>query len=142
MSIHRRAAAASPYLLTALLVVAGVNHFANPEPYDRIIPGFLPAHRALTYASGVAELGCAALVATPRTRRLGGWATAGLLVAVFPANVQMALDGGAHGADGFLGSAAAAWLRLPIQIPLVAWAVQVARSTTTGLGQRDDQPVV
>ena len=128
MTLRRRTALASPYLLAALLGVAGVNHFVNPEPYDRMIPDFLPQPRLLTYLSGVAEVTCAGLVASRRLRRVGGWASALLLVAVFPANVAMALAGGLDGARGPLGSPVVAWLRLPVQIPLVMWAVQVARS--------------
>ncbi len=130
MSVSR-GRAASPYLLSLVLAVAGVNHFVNPEVYDRIIPSFLPAPRLLTHVSGVAELVCAALVALPRTRRAGGWATAVLFVAVFPANVQMALDGGLPGRGPLLGSATVAWLRLPLQVPLVVWAVRVARSAAS-----------
>jgi len=127
MPIPRRVAAASPYLLSVLLLAAGINHFVNPEAYDRIIPRALPAPRTLTYVSGIAEIACAAAVAVPRTRRVGAWATAALFVAVFPANVSMALDGGLPDSDGLLSSAAVAWLRLPLQVPLVWWAVRVAR---------------
>ncbi len=110
-------------------------HFVVTDAYARISPRVLPAPRALVYASGVAELACAALVAARRTRRVGGWVTAALLVAVLPANVQMALDGGLPGAGGPLGSPVAAWLRLPLQIPLIAWAVWVARSPRRGRRQ-------
>jgi uncharacterized membrane protein len=68
-------------------------------------------------------MGCALLLLLPRTRRVGAYATALLLVAVFPANVQMALDGGYGGAGLPSDGAALAWLRLPIQVPLVWWAL-------------------
>jgi uncharacterized membrane protein len=113
----------SPYLLSTLLAGAGVLHFVKPEFYDALIPPFLPAPRAWTYGSGVAELLCAALVAVPRTRRAGGLASAALLVAVFPANLYMAYDPGEL-------PRWAALLRLPLQVPLVLWAVQVARDVT------------
>ena len=112
---------ASPWLLAGLLGGAGVLHLAVPEPFDGIVPDLLPATRAWTYGSGVVELLCAAAVATPRTRHAGGLATAALFVAVFPANLQMAVD-----AEGGLWRAVA-WARLPLQVPLVLWAVQVAR---------------
>ncbi|HVE63202.1 MAG TPA: MauE/DoxX family redox-associated membrane protein [Mycobacteriales bacterium] len=127
MTLRRRLRRASPYLLALLLGAAGVNHFVHPDAYDRIVPEWLPATRAITYGSGVAELVCAALVLVPATRRVGGWATVGLFVLVFPANVVMALDGGLPGSASFTGSATAAWLRLPLQVPLVWWAVTVAR---------------
>ena len=90
----------------------GLLHFVVPGPYADIVPSWLPGDAdAYVYASGVAEMACAAAVALPRTRRLGGWATAGLFVAVFPANVTMALqtaDGIDRGAGAGLGEAAAA----------------------------------
>lgn len=118
-----RLRAASPYLLAALLSAAGALHFVVPAAYDGIVPSFLPAPRAWTYASGVVELACAAAVAVPRTRRRGALATAVLFVAVFPANVQMALDADSPGAR------AVAYARLPLQVPLVLWALQVRRGT-------------
>ncbi len=122
----RRSGTGAALGLAALLGAAGLAHFVATDAYAGIIPRALPAPRAWVYASGAAELVCAGLVAGPRTRRLGGWLTAGLFIAVFPANVQMALDGGIAG-GGLLGPPLIAWLRLPLQIPLIAWAVWVAR---------------
>jgi uncharacterized membrane protein len=111
--------------LAGLLAVSGVLHFARPRPFDSIVPRALPGERRTwTYASGVAELAVAAAVAHPGTRRLGGLAAAGLFAAVFPANVQMALDW-RHARPGLR---AVAYGRLPLQIPLVLWGWRVARS--------------
>ena len=110
----------SPYALSAFLGGAGVLHFATPGFYEALIPPFLPAPRAWIYASGVAELACAALVALPRTRRTGGFASAALLVAVLPGNVWMAVEPG----DVPRWVALA---RLPLQVPLVLWALRVAK---------------
>ena len=118
----------SAIALSVFMLGAGNMHFVTTEGYERIVPRFLPARRGIVFASGVAEMACGALVAIPRTRRVGALATVGLLVAVFPANVQMAFDGGIAGAPFPLRSARAAWLRLPLQIPLIAWALFVARS--------------
>lgn len=115
--------ASSPYVLAGLLTATGTLHFLTPKPYAQIVPDQLPAHYGLVYASGVAELACAAGLAVPRTRRVAGWATAALFVAVFPANVTMALDSGAK--SGLYQSVA--WARLPLQVPLIAWAVSIAR---------------
>jgi uncharacterized membrane protein len=71
----------------------------------------------------VAELMVAALIAAPRTRRLGALLAAVLFVAVFPANVKMAIDW----SDRPVGMRALAYGRLPLQIPLVMWAVLVYR---------------
>lgn len=114
---------ASPYLLAGLLTVTGTMHFVAPKVFASIIPRLLPARSALVYASGAAELACAAGLAVPRTRRVAGWATALLFVALFPANVQMALDAG----DRSSAYRAATYARLPVQVPLVLWAVSVAR---------------
>src|SRR5882757_2230702 len=78
--------------LAALFAVSGVLHFARPEPFERIVPHQLPAKKKLVYASGAAELACAAGLLHPRTRRLAGLTSAALLLAIFPANVQMAVD--------------------------------------------------
>lgn len=115
------------YWLGGLLAVTGVTHFAAPRMYERIIPHALGAEAFWVSASGAAELTGAALLVLPRTRRLGAWWVAAVLVLVFPANVQMALDGGMEGASWPLGSPVVAWLRLPIQVPLVLWAVHEAR---------------
>jgi uncharacterized membrane protein len=115
---------ASPWVLAGSLTAVGVAHFVAPKPFVRIIPRALPRRELLNAAAGAAELGCAALVANPRTRRFGGWATAALFVAVFPANVQMALDSG-RGSGLYR---AGAWARLPLQVPLVWWAANIARS--------------
>lgn len=109
------------------MAAAGSLHFVIPSAYQRIVPRALGPARALVLLSGAAEIGAGLLLASPRTRRVGGWATAALLVAVFPANVQMALDGGIPG-EGFpLGSPVVAWARLPLQVPLVVWALRIAR---------------
>jgi uncharacterized membrane protein len=115
-----RLLSASPYALVTLLVGAGVLHFVRPEFYDALIPPFLPSPRAWTYTSGVVMLGCALAVAVPRTRRRGALATAVLFVAVFPANIYLAIEPGDL-------PRWAALARLPLQIPLVLWALQVAR---------------
>lgn len=109
------------------MVGAGALHFVLRDGYARIVPHFIPNADLVVRASGVAEIICGCLVAIPKTRRAGGFATAALLIAVFPANVQMALDGGLSGAGFPLGNPVVAWLRLPVQLPLIKWALSVAR---------------
>ncbi|MEU6132393.1 hypothetical protein ABZ805_24725 [Saccharopolyspora sp. NPDC047091] len=112
----------SAQLLSGVLATAGVLHFAKPAPFDSIVPKQLPGSaRTWTHLSGVAELGCAAAVAHPRTRRWGALLTAGLFIAVFPANVQMAWDFRRKP----LPQRAIAYGRLPLQLPLIAWALRV-----------------
>ena len=114
----------SPLLLAGLLAGMGVAHFAVPRQFDAIIPKALRGSpRTWTYASGVAELALAAGVALPRTRKPAALAAAALFVGVFPANVKMALDW----RDRPTPLKAAAFGRLPLQVPLVLWARGVAR---------------
>ncbi|MCM3504316.1 hypothetical protein M3666_04195 [Curtobacterium sp. ODYSSEY 48 V2] len=120
-----RRATRTATMLAVLLGGAGVTHFLRPRGYDRIVPEGLPS-RLTTVASGVAELGIAAGLAVPATRRASGWAAAALFLAVFPANVKMAadlLDSPRAGRAARLVGVA----RLPLQAPLVAWAVRVGR---------------
>jgi uncharacterized membrane protein len=113
---------ASPYLLAALLTGTGMLHVAAPKMYDALIPSWLPGSaRTWVYGSGVAEFACAVGLYLPRSRRSAAVATAVLFVAVFPGNVEMAV----HPGDVPRWVALA---RLPLQVPLVLWAVQVYRS--------------
>lgn len=110
--------------LAVLLTSSGVLHFAAPASFDAIVPEQLPgAARTWTHFSGAAELVTAALIAAPRTRRFGGLLAALLFVAVFPANVKMAIDW----SDRPAWMRVLAYGRLPLQIPLVLWAVLVYR---------------
>lgn len=124
MSRGRRTAG----FLGVLLGGAGVLHMVRPEPFDTIVPPALPGPaRGYTYASGVAELAVAGMLAVPRTRRLGGLAATALFVAVFPANVQMAYDW----RRARPWKRAIAWGRLPLQGVLIAQALHVARTETS-----------
>jgi uncharacterized membrane protein len=99
-------------------LVAGALHFARPRIYEAIVPDYLPAHRAVVYASGAAEaLGGAGLV-HPATRRLAGRWLVATLVAIFPANVWMARHPERYRVPG---GRAALIARLPLQALLVAW---------------------
>jgi uncharacterized membrane protein len=101
--------------LALLYVAAGVNHFVNPPFYEAIMPPYLPLHRELVLLSGAIEVALGVLVAIPATRRLAAWGLVLLLIAVFPANLHMAMaDVGGYGWKS--------WLRLPVQLPLIAWA--------------------
>lgn len=114
----------SPLLLAGLLAGVGIAHFATPRTFDAIVPRALPGSaRTWTYASGVAELALAAGVALPRTRKAAARATAAFFVGVFPANVKMAVDW-RHRPTPLKAAAIA---RLPLQVPLVLWARDVAR---------------
>jgi uncharacterized membrane protein len=111
-------------LLGILFLVAGSLHFLIPQTYVRIVPDYLPAPLALVYISGFFEmLGGAGLLVPPEflgvpVRRIAAWGLVALLIAVFPANLYMVTD---H--DKFSNVPLwAAWLRLPVQLPLIWWA--------------------
>jgi uncharacterized membrane protein len=110
--------------LAGFLGFAGVTHFVRPEFYDPIVPHKLPGSpRFWTYVSGAAELAVAATVLMPKTRKVGGVLAAGLFVAVFPGNLQMAYDW----RDRSARERAIAYSRLPLQLPMVLWGLRVAR---------------
>ena len=113
--------------LARFLAGAGVSHFVVPQFYDDIVPHALPGPpRFWTQLSGVAELGVAAAVAYRPTRKVGALMAAGLFVAVFPGNVQMAWDWRHRKPQ----DQAAAYARLPLQIPLIVWALRVRSRST------------
>ena len=118
---------ATPWRMVMVMGGAGVTHFTNPGFYEEIVPKWAPGSKDVwVKASGVAELACAALMISPRTRRLGGWLTTATLLSVWTANIQVALDGGMEG-DSPLESKAAAWIRVPFQIPMILDALRIAR---------------
>ena len=111
-------------LLAGIFTASGVIHLRKPEVYEPLMPAFVPAHREVILASGVAELACAAgLVAAP-TRRTAGWASALLLLGVFPGNLKMADDARRSRSQKFK---AIAYGRLPLQVPMIRIAVRAAR---------------
>ena len=112
--------------LAALLGTSGALHLRRPGIFRPLIPRTLGNPDPWVLGSGVAELACAAALAVPATRRLGGLASAALLVGVFPGNVTMAVRSRPD-ARSWAGKPVVAWGRLPLQVPLIAWAVAVAR---------------
>jgi len=113
-------------LFAGIFVVSGFLHFFRPAPYLRIIPPFLPWPRAILWISGAAEIMGGAGMLLRKTRRSAAYALAALLVTVFPANIYMAA---AHVSfAGILGQSWVQWLRLPLQLPLILWALYYAKS--------------
>jgi uncharacterized membrane protein len=110
----------SQYLIAAIFIIAGTFHFIKPGAYIFIMPDYLPWHKALVYISGAAEIlgGIGALMSG--TRLWAAWGLIALLIAVFPANIDMTLQAWRH--QGwqswyFLGTV----LRLPLQFVLIYW---------------------
>lgn len=107
----------------ALFIATGILHFATPGTFTAIVPDALPAPRALVYASGVAELAGGLGMLSRRTARPAGWWLIATLLAVFPANVDMALHAERHASI----PEALLWARLPLQAALIAWVHRAAR---------------
>ena len=109
---------ASLYIMAGFYMIAGINHLWHEPFYMKIMPSWLPYQQALVMISGFAEILLGGLLLFPATRRISAWGIIILLIAVFPANIQMMLnyihDSNPH-----------TWisiLRLPIQPILIYWA--------------------
>ena len=107
------------FLMGALYVLAGINHFVHPEFYLKMLVGFLPYPVELNVISGVAEMICGAGIMTPVTRKFAAWGLIFLLIAIFPANINMAIH---HEQWNF--PVIALYGRLPLQLVLIWWAYQ------------------
>ena len=108
-------------------VVAGALHFLRPAPYEAIMPPSLPAPRELVLVSGAAEVAGGLAALTPGLERPARWGLVALLLAVFPANVHMAVN-----PEQVEGLPAALprwtlWARLPLQGALIAWVIAATR---------------
>jgi uncharacterized membrane protein len=112
-------------MMALFFVAAGLNHFLNPAPYLSMMPPHLPCPQTLNTISGAAEIAGGVGILLPQTRRFAGWGIVALLVAVFPANLNVAL----HGWKGENIAPWLLWARLPLQPLLIAlvWWVCIAR---------------
>lgn len=115
------------FLLLALalfFVLAGANHFLNPDFYLQIMPPYLPAHLELIYLSGLLEVLGGIGVLIPRYRRAAGWLLVAVIIGVTPANIHMALHPELYPAIPLW----ALYLRLPLQALIIAWAWWATRA--------------
>lgn len=106
------------YALAVFFVAAGVNHFVNPGFYLAMMPPYVPLHREVVWLSGILEVAGGVAVLVPRARAMAGWGLIALLLAIFPANLHMALNPELYPDFG----AGALWARLPFQALFIAWA--------------------
>ena len=111
------------YIFALFFVLAGLNHFRNPDFYVKIMPPYLPWHLFLVYLSGFFEIALGVLLLIPRQQRIAAWGLIALLVAVFPANIHMAVHAELY--PEF--SPTTLWARLPLQAVLIAWAYWYTR---------------
>jgi uncharacterized membrane protein len=106
------------YLMAVVYIAAGIYHFANPKLYMKIMPTYLPWHLQLVYISGVIEIALGILLIPEGTRSIAAWLIIALLIAIFPANIQMAIT-------FWQKNSSALWMaiaRLPLQGVLIWWA--------------------
>lgn len=106
------------YIMSLLYTAAGIYHFVKPRMYVKIMPAWLPAHLQLVYISGLAEILLGLLLLPAGTRSFAAWGIIALLIAVFPANIQMMLNYYHKNLPGFWITLA----RLPLQAALIWWA--------------------
>ena len=114
-------------LFGPFFVLAGVMHFVKPRWYESIMPPYIPRHREVVIASGIAEIAGGLATMHPATRRAGSLFSIATLIAVFPANLYMALN--PDDFDDVPGGEAALWARLPVQALFIAWAYAVGEWT-------------
>jgi len=112
------------YVFAAAFILAGINHFLSPQFYLRMMPPVFPAHLFLVYVSGVLESLFGVLLLIPKFSRVAAWLLIALLIAVFPANVYMAMNPQLF--PEFTQTAL--YVRLPLQIVLIAWAFWFTRT--------------
>jgi uncharacterized membrane protein len=112
-------------LLSLLMIAAGVTHFIKPGPFVRIVPNFLPYPLQLVYISGFFEILGGIGLLIPSVSRPSAWGLIALFIAVFPANINMAINHISFG-EGPTPDWAL-WLRLPLQLVLIAWAYWFTR---------------
>jgi uncharacterized membrane protein len=109
------------WLMGGFYILAGLNHFRAPDFYLPMMPPYLPRHADLIFLSGLAEIVLGVAVLIPQFRQAAAWGIILLLIAVFPANIHIALHdvplgGAAEGLGGWN------WVRLPFQGVLILWA--------------------
>ncbi len=123
--------------LAALLLAAASLHFLATDAEERLVPSWLPWRRGLVYLSGILEiLGALGLLSpSPRVRRAAGWGVAALLIAVFPANVNHAVNNLQLG--GFMNYRPYQWARLPFQVVFIWWALWCTAPEPQGAPGRD-----
>lgn len=107
-------------LLAAFVIAAGVAHWVTPTPFVQMMPDYLPYHLELVQISGVFEILGGVGLLIPFVSRYAAWGLILLFIAVFPANVNMAVNDLVI--DGMPHNLVAYWVRLPFQAVLIAWA--------------------
>ncbi len=109
----------SRFIIAAIFLCAGTLHFIRPGAYVSVMPNYIPWHAAMVYISGAAEILGAIGIIIPKTQKWAGWVLIALLIAVYPANIEMAIEAFQH--QGWSLYFWATLLRLPLQFVLIYW---------------------
>lgn len=123
LSIFSRMNIGLLYVMAVFYIAAGIFHFVQPGFYQKMMPPWLPSHATLILLSGIAEIILGVLLIPKVTRKIAAWGVIVLLIAVFPANIQMAIN-------YWQESNPNQWiaiLRLPLQLVLIGWAWQYTK---------------
>lgn len=105
------------YIMSAFFVYAGISHFTKKHFFMKAMPPYIPNHEAMVILSGIAEIVFGIGLLFKQSQALAAWGIILLLIAIFPANIYMATSGKFHKIPKWL-----LWLRLPLQLVLIAWA--------------------
>ncbi len=123
------------YLMSLIYIAAGINHFRSPAYYLTIMPFYLPYPRELVYISGACVIIFGLLLIPELTRRIAAWLIIILLIAIFPANLEMTIN-------FYHENNPQLWLtllRLPLQIALIWWAWKYTKRLNISKNQKNSQ---
>lgn len=104
--------------MAGIYIFAGISHFAFPKVYLRIMPPYVPYHKAMVVISGMVEILLGILLLFPLTREWAAWGIIALLILVFPANIEQVRTKRARMKLPLWAVIA----RLPLQLVLIWWA--------------------
>ena len=110
------------YIMAGFFVFTGITHFTKKNFFMKAMPPYIPNHEEMVILSGIAEIILGIGLLFTQTRALSAWGIILLLVAVFPANIYMATSGKFKKIPQWM-----LWLRLPLQLALIAWAYQYTK---------------
>ncbi|MEO9887742.1 MAG: hypothetical protein ABJR05_17075 [Balneola sp.] len=114
----------SSIIIGLLFIAIGIYHFVNPTFFVKIVPDYIPNHKAMVFWSGVAEVVGGIGIMIPQTKTYAGWGLILLLIAVFPANIDMFIK--AYQKHGMTTYTWLTLLRLPLQFILIYWVFWAA----------------
>ena len=123
-SLREKVKRVALWLCAASYIAVGINHFTDPDLFVLIVPAYLPEPLLLVHLSGIAEILGGVGLLIPQTRKAAAWGILALLVAVYPANINMLVN------DIYLPDMPKErwilWLRMPMQFVFAGWVIWVA----------------